>query len=419
MSFVVMDPDPMVRVQVAIEDIRAGRMVILVDDEDRENEGDLTMAAAAVTPEAINFMAVHGRGLICLTLTAERVSRLQLSMMSPDNQSPYHTAFTVSIEAREGVTTGISAADRAHTIRTAVDPAKGAHDLVSPGHIFPLRARDGGVLVRTGQTEGSVDLARLAGLPGAGVICEIMNDDGTMARLSDLEGYAERHKLHICTVADLIRWRMRTETLVEPVLETTIRVPDMGEFDARIFQAGTDGSLHLALSKGKLDDGEPVLTRVQVSDPISDVFGTLDSDSGAQLYAALAQISAKERGVLLYLHLAGRTDTDAVLKRIRKNLSIDTEETEEVPLDAVANKKDSPVLREMGTGAQILVSMGVSRLELMTNNPRKIVGLEGFGIKVVNCHPLVIPGEDDRAGFAQARKAQLAELLRAATVPQG
>ena len=388
MPFVVMDPDPNRRLEYAVEDIRAGRMVILVDDEDRENEGDLTMAADAVTPEAINFMATHGRGLICLSLTEERVRQLQLPMMASSNTSPYHTAFTVSVEAREGVSTGISSHDRATTVKVAIDPTKGAGDLVTPGHMFPLRARNGGVLVRAGQTEGSVDLARLAGLTPAGVICEVMNDDGTMARLPDLERFGAKHKLRIVTVADIIRWRLRNEVQVEHAKEGTLEVPGLGAFQARIYRSITDGGLHLALWKGDLSGDAPVLARVQAASPIGDVFGV--SASGKQLWGALNAIAAEGRGLLLYMHLVGPS-VDGVLGA----------------LGALAQPQPQPAhppgssgdLRELGTGAQILVDLGVRRLRLMTNNPRKIVGLEGYGLQVVERVPLHLASGEGESLF--------------------
>ncbi len=385
MPFVVMDPDPIRRVEIAVEDIRAGRMVILVDDEDRENEGDLTLAADAVTPEAINFMATWGRGLICLSLTDERVRHLQLPMMAANNQSPYHTAFTVSIEAREGVSTGISAHDRAITIKTAIDPSKGPADLVTPGHIFPLRARNGGVLVRAGQTEGSVDLARMAGLTPAAVICEVMNDDGTMARLPDLERFAAKHRLRICTVADIIRWRLRNEVLVEHAAEGAVPIPGLGDFQARLYRSITDGGLHLALWKGDLRGDDPVLTRVQAASPIGDVFGSLASDSGAQLRAGLRAIAAEGRGLLLYMNMA-QPSADALFAGLRGL-------TRPEPRPPAASRESE--LRELGTGAQILVDLGVRRLRLMTNNPRKIVGLEGYGLQVAERVPLVLPANPE------------------------
>ena len=393
MSFVVMDPDPNRRVEYAIEDIRAGRMVILVDDEDRENEGDLTLAADAITPEAINFMAAYGRGLICLALTEERVRHLQLPMMASHNTSPFHTAFTVSIEAREGVSTGISAADRARTVKVAIDPSKGANDLVTPGHMFPLRARNGGVLVRAGQTEGSVDLARLAGLTPAAVICEVMNEDGTMARLPDLERFGERHRLRIATVADLIRWRLKHEVLVEPASEGTINVPGIGRFQARIYRSITDGGLHLALWQGDVGDGEPTLARVQTSSPLHDLFGT--GAAGHALWSSLHAIAAEGRGLLLLLHLS-RPDPDALLATLSGAPVRESTST-------------SGDLRELGTGAQILVGLGARRLRLMTISPRQIVGLEGYGLPVVV--RVALPRPDGDAPSLKARQAGLSGLL--------
>jgi 3,4-dihydroxy 2-butanone 4-phosphate synthase/GTP cyclohydrolase II len=398
MDFEVMAPDPERRVATALDDIRAGRMVILVDDEDRENEGDLTMAASTVTPEAINFMAKFGRGLICLTLTEERVAQLQLPMMATNNLSPYATAFTVSVEAREGVSTGISAADRAHTIKVAIDPAKGATDLISPGHIFPLRARNGGVLVRTGQTEGSVDLARLAGLAPAGVICEIMNDDGTMARLSDLERFSAVHRLHIVSVADVVRWRLRNERLVHRVLETPMPTEEFGELRAAVYK-DTAGGLHLALTKGDIS-GAPVLTRVQASCGPVDVFRALTSDSSEQLRAALGRIASEDRGILLYLNIDGGPSPESFVARLREHL---------MPESGPAAEGDK--LRALGTGAQILLDLGVRELRLLTNNPRKIVGLEGFGLRVVERIPLRVEARPDRTAFLESRRQQLGHLL--------
>jgi len=402
MSFVVMDPDPLKRVELAIEDIRAGRMVILVDDEDRENEGDLTLAADAVTPEAINFMATHGRGLICLTLSEERVAQLELPMMAANNQSPYHTAFTVSIEAREGVSTGISAADRAHTVRVAIDPTKSHGDIVTPGHIFPLKARDGGVLVRTGQTEGSVDIARLAGLKPAGVICEIMNEDGTMSRLPDLRIFGQKHRIRIVAIADLIQWRIRTETLVEPVIDMPLQIDGIGTFRARVFRSLTEGSLHLALSMGDLEGDTPVLTRMQASAPVSDVFGGDGSGSGARLDASLRAIADEGRGLLLYLYLGGSTSADALLSRLQSQLQ---------PSQGKATAAPAADLREMGIGAQVLVCLGVRELRLMTNNPRKIVGLEGYGLRIAERVPLSVPSAS--AGDAALRRRLQLDALGA------
>ena len=380
-KFVPMDPDPQKRVELGVADIRAGRMVILTDDEDRENEGDLTLAADAVTPEAINFMATHGRGLICLALTEEQVDRLHLPLMAANNQSPYHTAFTVSIEARSGVTTGISAHDRAETVRVAADPRSSPQDIVTPGHVFPLRARRGGVLVRSGQTEGSVDLARMAGLTPAGVICEVMNDDGTMARLKDLERFATRHQLRIVTVADIIRYRTRTETLVERMLDFEMPIQGIGTFQARVYRSLTEGTLHLALWQGSLAEHEPCLVRVQASSTLGDVFRSSVSDSGLQLDTALQRVADEGRGVVLYLHLGGRADPVVELQRIRG--LVEPQASEEAPTPIAGGS-----LRDLGTGAQILVDLGLRELRLMTNNPRKIVGLEGYGLHVAEKVPL-------------------------------
>ncbi|MBK9371554.1 MAG: 3,4-dihydroxy-2-butanone-4-phosphate synthase [Deltaproteobacteria bacterium] len=400
-----MDHDPLRRVEQGLEDMRAGKIVILVDDEDRENEGDLTMASDRVTPEAINFMATYGRGLICLTLTADRVRELGLPMMASNNLSPYHTAFTVSIEAREGVTTGISAADRAQTIKVAIDPSKGPLDLVTPGHIFPLRARDGGVLVRTGQTEGSVDLARLSGLTPSGVICEIMNDDGTMARMPDLERFAATHKLHILSVADIIKWRLRNERLVLRVLDARLPMPEHGEFNCRVYRSVTDGGIHIALWKGQIP--ATPLVRVQAADPIGDVFRAGSSDAAAQLQTALTRI-AEEGGVLLYMNVyGGRSEAD--LLAMFKSHLLPQQGAEELQPEARAPEASG--LREFGSGAQILLDMGIREMRLLTNNPRKIVGLEGFGLRVVERVPIEVQPTDQNRGFLAARAAQLGHLL--------
>jgi 3,4-dihydroxy 2-butanone 4-phosphate synthase/GTP cyclohydrolase II len=355
------------------------------------------VATEKVTAETINFMATHARGLICLTLTEARVDELGLPMMAAHNKSPFSTAFTVSIEAREGVSTGISAADRAHTSRVAIDPTKGAKDLVTPGHVFPLRARNGGVLVRTGQTEGSVDLARLSGLTPSGVICEIMNEDGTMARLPDLEKFAARHQLHILTVADLVRWRLRTERQVEQLLEAPFPTEEFGTFQSRVYRAH-DGSLHLALWKGDLQGETPILARVQTACGPVDVFRTLSSDSSAQLRAAMAAISQEGRGALLYLNIEGGS-ADRLISRLKEHL---------VPGQSPSGRD---ALRDMGTGAQILRDLGASSLRLLTNNPRKIVGLEGFGLQVVERIPLRSAPHPDRDAFLATRREQLGHLL--------
>jgi 3,4-dihydroxy 2-butanone 4-phosphate synthase/GTP cyclohydrolase II len=371
------DADLLTRVNKALDEIRAGRMVILVDDEDRENEGDLTMAAEKVTPEAINFMAVNGRGLICLALCEELVDRLDLPMMHLPGRSgpPLGTAFTVSIEARSGVTTGISAADRAHTIRTAIDPQTRPEDLVTPGHVFPLRARRGGVLVRTGQTEGSVDLARLADCTPAGVICEIMNDDGTMARKADLERFADRHKLTILTIADLIQYRMQTERLVRRVSEQTLTLDVTGtEWKAILYEVTTEPRQFLALVKGELGGPEPVLARVHGGSVLSDIFSSTESEGGKNLREALVAIERAGRGVCVYL--PGLRDLGSELRA-----------------HAEAHDRKIPSagapLREFGLGAQVLADLGLHQIRLLTNNPRKIANLAGFGLHVVERVPLL------------------------------
>ncbi len=373
------DPKLTERIAGAIADVRAGKMVILVDDEDRENEGDLTMAAQFVTPEAINFMATHGRGLICLALNEEQVERMKLPMMqSPGRLSPpLGTAFTVSIEARHGVTTGISAADRAHTIRVAANPASRPDDIVTPGHVFPLRARRGGVLVRTGQTEGSVDLARLADLTPAGVICEIMNEDGTMARMPDLERFAAKHGLRILTIADLIQYRLFTERLVKRVGEATLVLDQTGtEWHAVAYQtSGIDERQFLALVKGDLTaSGPPPLCRVHSGSAVADVFASTPRDGGQHLREAIAQIEQEGRGALVYI--ASRGD---VGKELEAWVSM---RKAPPPTNAAAP------LREFGLGAQVLVDLGLHRIRLLTNNPRKIAGLHGFGLDVVERVPM-------------------------------
>lgn len=374
------DPKLTERIAGAIADVRAGKMVILVDDEDRENEGDLTMAAQFVTPEAINFMATHGRGLICLALSEEQVERMKLPMMEAPGRlgPPLGTAFTVSIEARHGVTTGISAADRAHTIRVAANPASRPDDIVTPGHVFPLRARRGGVLVRTGQTEGSVDLARLADLTPAGVICEIMNEDGTMARMPDLERFAEKHRLRILTIADLIQYRLFTERLVKRVGETTLVLDQTGtEWHAVAYQtSGIDERQFLALVKGDLSSsgGPPPLCRVHSGSAVADVFASTPRDGGQHLREAIAQIEQEGRGALVYI--ASRGDVGKELEAWASMRKAPP------PTNAAAP------LREFGLGAQVLVDLGLHRIRLLTNNPRKIAGLHGFGLDVVERVPL-------------------------------
>ncbi|MCA9600220.1 MAG: 3,4-dihydroxy-2-butanone-4-phosphate synthase [Myxococcales bacterium] len=379
------DPEPLARVQQAIDDIRAGKMVILVDDEDRENEGDLTMAAEMVTPEAINFMAKFGRGLICLTLTEGQVERLELPMMQPPgkNGPPLGTAFTVSVEAAEGVTTGISAADRAHTVKVAISPEAKPSDLVTPGHVFPLRARRGGVLVRAGQTEGSLDLARLAGLTPAGVICEIMNDDGSMARMPDLEAFAREHGLRILTIADLIRYRLQKEQLVEKLHEADIVMDRTGTtWRAMVYGATVEDRQLLVLVRGKIDAAKPVLCRMHSGSTLADTFSSTVSEGGRHLAEAIDAIEAEGSGVVVYL--PPRCD-------LRHELMALTERLKSSPV--AAPKPDSRAhggtLREYGLGAQVLRELGLHRIRLLTNNPRKIAGIHGYGLEVVESVPLV------------------------------
>ncbi len=404
--FVVMDPDPHRRMQLALDDIRQGRMVILVDDEDRENEGDLVMAAQMVTPEAINFMATHGRGLICLPLTERRVAELELPMMASRNRGRFGTGFTVSIEARSGITTGISAQDRARTILVAIDPDMGPDDLETPGHIFPLKSRDGGVLVRTGQTEGSVDLARLAGLDPSGVICEVMNEDGTMARLPDLERFGAQHRVRIVTVEDIVRWRLRHEHTVEVALETDLPIRGLGSFRLRVFRTTVDGGLHFALSRGDLVGGEPPLVRVQSCCLPGDVFHSLTCDCGAQLEASLVRIAEQDRGVVLYLHHDHSDEPEALLRRLGDHLQPRIDESDDEPVRTGENE-----LRNFGIGAQILCTLGVRELRLLTNNPRKIVALEGFGLEVVDRVPLQVASGSETHAFLEAQRLRMGHLV--------
>jgi 3,4-dihydroxy 2-butanone 4-phosphate synthase / GTP cyclohydrolase II len=396
---------PFASVEEAIEEIRRGRMVVVCDDENRENEGDLTLAAQFATPEAVNFMAKHGRGLICLALTDERCNELGLDLMAAKNEAPFQTAFTVSVEAREGVSTGISAADRAHTVQVAIDPHSSPEDLVQPGHVFPLKAKDGGVLERTGQTEAAVDLARLAGLIPAGVICEVMNEDGTMARVPDLAEYCERHDLKMITVADLIAYRRRTEKLVERIVAVNLPTA-FGEFTAVGYRSLIDDKHHVAMVKGEVAGAKDVLVRVHSECLTGDVFHSLRCDCGEQLEAALANIEREGQGVLLYLSQEGRGI--GLLNKLRAY------KLQEEGFDTVdANLKlGLPAdLRDYGIGAQILVDLGLSSIRILTNNPKKIHGLEGYGLSVSEQVPIeAVPNAHNEA-YLRAKRERLGHGL--------
>ncbi|MBW2502065.1 MAG: bifunctional 3,4-dihydroxy-2-butanone-4-phosphate synthase/GTP cyclohydrolase II [Deltaproteobacteria bacterium] len=395
------------RIEEVIRDIRAGKMIILVDDEDRENEGDLCMAAEAVTPEAINFMARFGRGLICLTLDRAQVKKLDLPMMVEKNKSPYETGFTVSIEARTGVTTGISAADRARTIQVAASPAAKPEDLVSPGHIFPLRARRGGVLERTGQTEGSVDLARLAGMTPAGVICEIMKDDGTMARMPDLEEFAAEHGLKIATIADLVAYRLRRDTLVHRAVEARLPSHFGGEFKAIVYANDVDKHEHLALVKGDIDPDREILVRVHSECLTGDVFGSDRCDCGSQLQAAMNMVSEAGAGVILYMRQEGRGI--GLINKLKAYALQDSDGLDTV--DANLELGFKPDLRDYGIGAQILRDLGVRKMCLLTNNPKKIVGLEGYDLEVTRRLPIEVKPVPENISYLKCKKNRMGHLL--------
>jgi len=390
----------------AIEDIKNGKMVILVDDEDRENEGDLCMAAQHVTAKAINFMARYGRGLICLSMADDLADRLNLQLMTTNNRSQFGTAFTISIEARKGVTTGISAKDRATTILAAVADEAKAEDLVSPGHIFPLRAKKGGVLVRTGQTEGSVDLARLAYLKPAGVICEIMKEDGSMARMPDLEIFAEKHGLKIVTVADLIDFRMQHERLIKRVAEAMLPTKYGGEFRIIVYENDVDEMKHIALVKGEIQSEDEVLVRVHSECVTGDLFGSLRCDCGDQLHKAMEMVEKEGKGVIVYMHQEGRGI--GLANKIKAyHLQDHGRDTVEANLE-LGFKND---LRDYGIGAQILVDLGVRKMRLMTNNPKKIVGVEGYGVKVVERVPIEIKPNKDNVRYLKTKKDKMGHLL--------
>ena len=393
-------------IEEAVEDVRQGKMIIIVDDEDRENEGDLMVVAEKATPELINFMARFGRGLICLTLTGERTKELGLSMMVEDNQSAFETPFTVSIDARQGITTGISAADRAHTIKVAIDSETVKKDLVKPGHIFPLRAKDGGVLVRMGQTEASVDIARIAGLKPYGVICEIMNEDGTMARIPHLTKFSEEHGLKMITVKDLAQYRLMKEALVEEVT-STILPTHSGEFQSVSFKNLLDDQIHIALVKGKINEEEPTLVRVHSQCLTGDVFGSYRCDCGEQLKVSMDMIEQEGKGVLLYLYQEGRGI--GIIHKL-KAYELQDEGLDTVQANEALGFK--PDLRDYGIGAQILRKLGLGKIRIMTNNPRKIVGLEGYGLQLVERVPIEVKAKKDNLKYLRTKQKKLGHIFQ-------
>jgi 3,4-dihydroxy 2-butanone 4-phosphate synthase/GTP cyclohydrolase II len=403
---------PILTIEQAIRDIKDGKMVILVDDEDRENEGDLCIAAEKVKPEIINFMAKYGRGLVCLAMTSEKCDSLNLPPMVDNNTSPFGTGFTVSIEARCGVSTGISAHDRATTILTAVADDCQPHDLVRPGHIFPLRAKEGGAIVRAGQTEGSVDLARLAGLKPAGVICEIMDEDGTMARLPALEKFSEKHGVGICTIADLIEYRMRTESFVHRSAETMIPTSMAGDFKAVVYENDIDSLLHIAMVKGEINPEKPVLARVHSECLTGDIFGSLRCDCGLQLEQAMTMIEKEGRGVLLYIRQEGRGI--GLVNKI-KAYALQDEGLDTVEANEELGFK--PDMRNYGIGAQILVDLGVRKMKLMTNNPKKMVGLDGYGLSIVEQVPIEVPANIHNKCYLECKKLKMGHLLNVEAAP--
>jgi 3,4-dihydroxy 2-butanone 4-phosphate synthase / GTP cyclohydrolase II len=396
---------PFSTIEAAVEDIREGRFVVVLDDADRENEGDLVIAAQFATPETVNFMATHGRGLICLCITGERADKLGLRPMTERNEAPLGTAFTITFEAREGVTTGISAADRARTIQVAVAPDASPLDLVSPGHMHGLRARPGGVLERIGQTEAAVDLARLAGLNPSGVVCEIMNEDGTMARVADLVPYCEQHGLRMIRVADLVEYRRRTEKLVERVV--SVKLPtDYGEFNAVAFREKLTGKVHIALVAGDVDGAENVLVRVHSECLTGDVFHSLRCDCGEQLEQALLQIGRERTGVLLYMAQEGRG-----IGLLNKLLAYELQERGRDTVEANTELGFPVDAREYGIGNQILADLGLTTIRILTNNPKKLTGIDGFGLTVVEQVPIEVAPNDENRRYLAAKRDKLGHRL--------
>ena len=392
-------------IEEAVEDIQQGKMIVIVDDEDRENEGDLMVAAEKATPELINFMAKFGRGLICLTLTESRTRELALNMMVDDNESAFETPFTVSIDARNDITTGISAADRAHTIKVAIDPESSKGDLVKPGHVFPLRAKNGGVLVRMGQTEASVDIARIAGLQPYGVICEIMNDDGTMARVSHLTAFIKEYDLKMITTKDLAEYRLKKEALVEEVT-STILPTHSGEFRSVVFKNVLNDQAHIALVKGEIQADEPTLVRVHSQCLTGDVFGSYRCDCGEQLKKSMEMIDKEGRGVLLYLHQEGRGI--GIVNKM-KAYALQDEGKDTVQANEELGFK--PDLRDYGIGAQILLKLGLGKIRIMTNNPRKIIGLEGYGLQMVERVPIEVQAKKDNIKYLRTKQEKMGHMF--------